>query len=113
MAKQRSTSIRYNQAAGQAAQHGTTEGYEEPVWTDDEILEIEARAYKYIKMMHDLGHSPRYWESVNVGDELTDGAYVGPSRGHLFPRWARFIGMPRGYGYGASMGAWITDYLAG
>jgi hypothetical protein len=21
--------------------------------------------------------------------------------------------MPRGYGYGASMGAWITDYLAG
>jgi acyl dehydratase len=174
VAKQRSTSIRYSQAAGQAAQHGTTEGYEEPVWTDDEILEIEARAYKYIKMMHDLGHSPRYWESVNVGDELTervfgphsivsfttewrsytftqwgsmhrrtdldmellgfvgpmagkeqdpveernnpeltDGAYVGPSRGHLFPRWARFIGMPRGYGYGASMGAWITDYLAG
>ena len=44
--------------------------------------------------------------------ELTDGAYVGPSRGHLFPRWARFIGMPRGYGYGASIGAWITDYLA-
>jgi hypothetical protein len=45
--------------------------------------------------------------------ELTDGAYIGPSRGHLFPRWARYIGMPRGYGYGASMGAWILDYLAG
>ena len=45
--------------------------------------------------------------------ELTDGAYIGPSRGHLFPRWARYIGMPRGYGYGASMGAWIIDYLAG
>ena len=45
--------------------------------------------------------------------ELTDGAYIGPSRGHLFPRWARYIGMPRGYGYGASMGAWITDYFAG
>jgi acyl dehydratase len=45
--------------------------------------------------------------------ELTDGAYFGPSRGHLFPRWARFIGMPRGYGYGASMGAWIIDYLSG
>jgi hypothetical protein len=45
--------------------------------------------------------------------EITDGAYVGPSRGHLFPRWARFIGMPRAYGYGASMGAWILDYLAG
>jgi hypothetical protein len=45
--------------------------------------------------------------------ELTDGAYIGPSRGHLFPRWARFVGMPRGYGYGASMGAWILDYLSG
>jgi hypothetical protein len=45
--------------------------------------------------------------------ELTDGAYIGPSRGHLFPRWARHIGMPRGYGYGASMGSWILDYLSG
>ncbi|GIX31977.1 MAG: hypothetical protein KatS3mg124_2449 [Porticoccaceae bacterium] len=45
--------------------------------------------------------------------ELTDGAYIGPSRGHLFPRYARQIGFPRAYGYGASMGAWILDYLAG
>lgn len=45
--------------------------------------------------------------------EQTDGAYIGPSRGHLFPRWARLIGMPRGYGYGASMGTWILDYLSG
>jgi hypothetical protein len=45
--------------------------------------------------------------------ELTDGAYIGPSRGHLFSRWARYIGMPRTYGYGASMGAWILDYLSG
>jgi hypothetical protein len=45
--------------------------------------------------------------------ELTDGAYIGPSRGHLFPRWARYVGMPRTYGYGASMGAWILDYLGG
>ena len=48
-----------------------------------------------------------------INPEITDGAYIGPSRGHLFPRWARFIGMPRTYGYGASMGAWILDYLAG
>jgi acyl dehydratase len=48
-----------------------------------------------------------------INPALTDGAYYGPSRGHLFPRWARRIGMPRGYGYGASMGAWVTDYLAG
>lgn len=45
--------------------------------------------------------------------EQTDGAYIGPSRGHLFPRYARLIGMPRAYGYGASMGAWILDYFAG
>jgi hypothetical protein len=45
--------------------------------------------------------------------ELTDGAYIGPSRGHLFPRWARRVGMSRGYGYGASMGAWILDYFSG
>jgi hypothetical protein len=48
-----------------------------------------------------------------INPEITDGAYFGPSRGHLFPRWARYIGMPRAYGYGASMGAWIIDYLAG
>jgi acyl dehydratase len=48
-----------------------------------------------------------------INPELTDGAYFGPSRGHLFPYWARRIGMPRGYGYGASMGSWITDYFSG
>jgi hypothetical protein len=48
-----------------------------------------------------------------INPENVDGAYMGASRGHLFPRWARFIGMPRAYGYGASMGAWIIDYLAG
>jgi hypothetical protein len=48
-----------------------------------------------------------------INPELTDGAYFGASRGHLFPRWARYIGMPRPYGYGASMGAWVLDYLGG
>ncbi|MBU6206071.1 MAG: MaoC family dehydratase N-terminal domain-containing protein [Alphaproteobacteria bacterium] len=174
IAKQRSTAIRYAQEAGEAAQHGTTQGHEDPVWSDDELEALEARKYQWVRMLHDLGHSARYWDSVNIGDELpervfgphsivsfatewrsytftqwggahrrtdmdmellgfvgpmagpeqdpteeannpenTDGAYIGPSRGHLFPRWARYIGMPRGYGYGASMGAWITDYLSG
>jgi len=48
-----------------------------------------------------------------INPELTDGAYYGPSRGHLFTRYARHVGMPRGYGYGASMGAWMLDYLSG
>ena len=174
IAKQRSTSIRYNQSAGEASQSGTTEGHDDPVWTDDELEALEDRKFTWIQMLHDLGHNARYWDTVNTGDELpervfgphsivsfttewrsylfttwgtthrrtdldiealgfvgpmagkeqdptlerinpeqTDGAYIGPSRGHLFPRWARYIGMPRGYGYGASMGAWITDYLSG
>lgn len=48
-----------------------------------------------------------------INPEITDGAYYGPSRGHLFPHFARKIGMPRSYGYGASMGSWVTDYLCG
>lgn len=48
-----------------------------------------------------------------INPEATDGAYMGPSRGHMFKRWAQYIGMPREYGYGASMGAWVLDYLAG
>jgi MaoC dehydratase-like protein len=172
IAKQRSTSIRYRAATGR--DNVATTGSEDPEWTDAQIAELEDRKFKWIQMLHDLGHGKRYWEDVNVGDilpervfgphtivslttewraylftiwggthrrtdldlealgfveemaghendpvmerinpELTDGAYYGPSRGHLFPRWARFIGMPRAYGYGASMGAWILDYLSG
>jgi acyl dehydratase len=67
----------------------------------------------------DLGYTPemagfegdRKMERLNP--ELTDGAYYGPSRGHLQPRWAAHVGMPRGYGYGASMGAWVIDFAAG
>ncbi|MET0269716.1 MAG: MaoC family dehydratase N-terminal domain-containing protein [Sphingomonas sp.] len=172
VAKQRSTSIRYSQHAGQ--QNVDVSGADDPAWTDDALEALEERKFGWIRMLHDLGHAPRYWDDVVVGGNLpervvgphsivsfttewrsytftqwgsmhrrtdldmealgfvkemagkeqdpvherinpeqTDGAYVGPSRGHLFPRWARFIGMPRGYGYGASMGAWITDYFTG
>ena len=48
-----------------------------------------------------------------VNPEITDGAYYGPSRGHLFPKYARPIGMPRAYGYGGAMGAWVTDFMSG
>jgi len=36
-----------------------------------------------------------------------DGLYKGPSRVTCSRRYAQLIGMPRGYGYGASMGAWV------
>jgi hypothetical protein len=41
-----------------------------------------------------------------------DGLYVGPSRGHIDDGKASEIGMARAYGYGATMAAWNTDYLA-
>ena len=171
IAKQRSTSIRYRRDL--AVEMGSQDPTEDPLWSDQEIKDLEDKKYEFIKMMHDLGHGKRHWEDVEIGAELplrvfgphsvasfttewraylfsiwggthrpgydlagmgfteefagyendpvmerdnpewTDGAYYGPSRGHLFAEWARRIGMPRGYGYGASMGAWILDYLAG
>jgi acyl dehydratase len=70
---------------------------------------VRAEALGYTKEMSGF-EGDRKMERVNP--ELTDGAYYGPSRGHLQPRWAQHVGMARGYGYGASMGAWILDYVA-
>ncbi|MFA5941140.1 MAG: MaoC family dehydratase N-terminal domain-containing protein [Sinimarinibacterium sp.] len=172
IATQRSTSIRYR--ADLAREMGSLTATEDPVWTREQIRELEEKKLDYVKTLHELGHGKRWWDDVSVGDqlptrifgphsiasfttewrayiftiwggihrrtdldlaalgftadmaghendpvmerqnpELTDGAYYGPSRGHLFPEWARTIGMPRAYGYGASMGAWIIDYFAG
>ena len=52
------------------------------------------------------------FEGGKVDPARTDGLYLGPSRGHTIPRYAKLIGMPRSYGYGASMGAWILDYVS-
>ena len=68
-----------------------------------------AEAVGYTKEMSGYEGDTRM-ERLNP--ELTDGAYYGPSRGHLQPRWAKHVGMARGYGYGASMGAWVLDYVA-
>jgi acyl dehydratase len=70
---------------------------------------VRAEELGYTKEMAGF-EGDRRMERVNP--ELTDGAYHGPSRGHLQPRWAQHVGMPRGYGYGASMGAWVLDYVA-
>ena len=51
-------------------------------------------------------------EGAKIDPAQADGLYKGPSRGHVQPRYAKLIGMPRGYGYGASMGAWVLDYLS-
>jgi len=172
VALQRSTSIRYQVRTAQEKQHFSEPT--DPDWSDDQLEDLEKRKLAFIDQIQALGHDPRTFESVAVGDrlaehvlgphslasfttewrafpmttwgatakgpttvraeelgytkemagyegdrrmerlnpELTDGAYYGPSRGHLQPRWAKHVGMPRGYGYGASMGAWILDYVA-
>jgi hypothetical protein len=70
VAKQRSTSIRYSQAAGQS--NTPTDNQDDPVWGDDELEALEARKYEWIKMLHDLGLSARYWDTVKVGDALPE-----------------------------------------
>jgi len=51
-------------------------------------------------------------EGAMIDPRLRDGLYVGPSRGHIDDSRASEIGMHRAYGYGATMAAWNTDYLA-
>ena len=59
-----------------------------------------------------LDQMDRDLEGAKEDPELGDGLYHGPSRGHTDEAHAQLIGMPRGYGYGASMGAWVLDYVA-
>ena len=49
---------------------------------------------------------------IELDPGRNDGLYRGPSRGHTDPAHAKLIGMPRGYGYGAAMGAWVLDSVA-
>jgi len=51
-------------------------------------------------------------QGAKIDPRLRDGLYLGPSRGHVDAAKAPEIGMPRAYGYGATMGAWVTDYIA-
>ncbi|OLT38396.1 acyl dehydratase [Actinomadura sp. CNU-125] len=51
-------------------------------------------------------------EGAEIDPRKRDGLYVGPSRGHIDADRASEVGMARAYGYGATMGAWCTDYLA-
>jgi hypothetical protein len=59
-----------------------------------------------------LPEMSRDQEKASVDPSFADGLVYGASRGHVQPRYAHVIGMPRGYGYGATMCAWVVDYLA-
>jgi acyl dehydratase len=65
--------------------------------------------------LQDAGWLPEMERNLGAAEEdpsLGDGLYRGPSRGHADAVHAQLVGMPRGYGYGASMGAWVLDYVA-
>ena len=51
-------------------------------------------------------------DAAKENPQLGDGMYAGASRGHVDADAAAIIGLPRGYGYGASMGAWALNYAA-
>ena len=59
-----------------------------------------------------LPEMARNLDAAKENPALADGLYKGPSRGHTDEHYAQVIGLPRGYGYGASMGAWVLDYVA-
>jgi acyl dehydratase len=170
IAVQRSSALRYRPEMARAT--GAFTGQEDETELSDGVLaSLTQEKRDYVSTISELGHDPRGWESVEVGDQLPtkvigphsvvtfatewrayiqnlwgsmyvedlvppadnngwaegmsiseaqaawdpefgDGAYFGPPRGHLSARFARQIGMPRSYGYGASIGAWIIDYLS-
>jgi acyl dehydratase len=51
-------------------------------------------------------------EGAKIDPRKRDGLYVGPSRGHIDAEKAGEVGMARAYGYGATMAAWVNDYLS-
>jgi len=53
----------------------------------------------------------RDWEALKKDPVLSDGMKYGPGRGHVQPRYGKLIGMPRAYGYGASICVWVVDTL--
>jgi hypothetical protein len=48
----------------------------------------------------------------NFDTKTRTGTEQGPSSGHTHIEKAQLIGLPRHFGYGASMGAWALDYIS-
>lgn len=51
-------------------------------------------------------------EKARIDPAAGDGLYAGQAKAHADGAKGGTIGMPRAYGYGASMGAWVLDYVA-
>jgi acyl dehydratase len=59
-----------------------------------------------------LPEMSRDYDAIDEDPQQGDGMYAGASRGHVDPDAAALVGIPRAYGYGASMGAWALNYAA-
>ena len=59
-----------------------------------------------------LPEMTRDFEAAKDDPSLLDGLYAGSSRGHADDDAADLVGIPRAYGYGASMGAWALNFAA-
>jgi acyl dehydratase len=78
-------------------------GWTAPDGVDDPWINQDAGWIDGFEIRDDLADfDPRY----------RDGLLTGPSAGHIDDSKADEIGMARAYGYGATMGAWVTDYVA-
>jgi acyl dehydratase len=51
-------------------------------------------------------------EKGSVDPTFADGLYHGGGRGHTTSKYAQVVGMQKPYGYGASMSAYVLDYVA-
>src|SRR5690606_19694655 len=86
--KQRSTSIRYNKEAG--SETVNTDDFEETTWTDEEEAEIIKRRFAWVQMMHDLGHKERWWDDVQVGDDLPERVFGPHSVASFATEWRAY-----------------------
>jgi len=78
------------------------------VWgaTQDEFVGIAGLDAGWLPEM------TRNYEHAKDDPQLADGMYAGASRGHADESKAGLVGLPRPYGYGAVMGAWVLNHVA-
>jgi N-terminal half of MaoC dehydratase len=75
------------------------------VWGSQRDADLACASRDPAQTFHDAARA-------RIDPSYADGLYAGPSRGHVFENDAQQVGVPRGYGYGAVIGAWVLDYLS-
>jgi acyl dehydratase len=83
------------------------------VWGAFKWVGVPGKKDKDVWINNDSGFTlTTDWEDGKIDPRGIDGLYSGPASGHVNASTGAEIGLPRVYGYGATMGAWVTDYLA-